>query len=109
MIIHFAPDVVPDRGHELPLVDETRAITIEQHSRCHEPRGARLVVDVETHLAPYGLPRGLGLAAPPGALDEYRPGRSEAGGEFCVDDTGAIDQGPRKAFVRLVGAHLEQS
>ena len=58
MSIHLETDLVPDRGHELPLVDEARTIAREQHRRRHERRRPSLDVHVETNFAAGGQGRG---------------------------------------------------
>lgn len=106
MIVHATSHMVPDCRYELPLIDQARAVSIEQQSRCHEPRRPCLIVNVEAHLAPCGLPRGLRLAASAGTLDEYRAGRSEAGAELRVDDAGTVGHRPSVASRVILGTHL---
>ena len=108
VVIDLTPDVVPDRGHQLPLVDEARAVTREQHGRSHEAGGASLVVDIEPHFAPCDVPCGLGLPTSAGALDEDRARRSEASGELRVNDPRSIGYGSLAIPARLGGTHLQQ-
>ena len=106
--VHFAPDLIPDRGHELPLVDQARTIALEQHGRRHEPRRPSLVVHVEANFAPGSLTRGLCLAAPARALDEHGACGTEAGDELRVYDARPIRDGRLNSLVGVESSHLQR-
>jgi hypothetical protein len=98
--------MVPDRGHELPLVDQLRAITLEQERRRQESRGARLIVHVEAHVAARRPAGRLGLPAPAPPFDRYGPGRAEMRGQLGIDGPGAVDNGRFRLGALLVEPHL---
>ena len=75
VLVDVTADVIPHGGHELPLVDEARLLTVEQDCRRHDRRRASFVIDVQSNLTPSCTARRLGLAAAARPLDEDRAGR----------------------------------
>lgn len=79
-------NLIPDRWHELPLVDQPWPIPFEKQCRCQKAGRACFVIDVEAYLAGGCLPGGFCLATAAGALDHHRPGCGEARRELSVSD-----------------------
>ncbi len=79
--------VIPDRGHDLPFVDQSRRDTVEHERGLDFGGPAGLLVDVEPYRAcRHGL-GGRRLAARLGALDHHRPGGFEPRSKLPLDDT----------------------
>jgi hypothetical protein len=83
-------NMVPDAAHHLPLIDETRLLTLEQECRVDLCQRSCLGVDVEQDLRPRRLARAGGLAACPRPLDEDGASRLERGPQFHVDDPRSV-------------------
>jgi len=90
MIIDVAPDMIPHRRHELPLIDEARLAPVEQDVRRDVRRCTRLMVDIKPDFTSCRTAGRLGLAATTWPLDEHRPGRLQARSQLGVDDSIAI-------------------
>jgi len=94
MVVDIAPNLVPDVGHELPFVDESRMLAHQKEGRIELTDGACRAVTVQAHCAACRAKGGLGLATPARALDEDRAGRTEAIRQFGVNESWPIVDDP---------------
>ena len=83
-----AADVVPDVRCDLPFVEETRRVALEDGLRVQECRLAGVGVGVEEHFACRRLPCGRGLAAGSRAFDQDGCGCAELLLELEVGEAG---------------------
>ena len=92
VIIDVPADVVPDRRHELPLVDEPWVLSLKQGTWRDEPGRSGLIVDVESDLTTRGSSSRCRLAAAAGALYQHGPGGPKALGQLGVGDSGSVQR-----------------
>jgi len=88
--VNLPANLIPDRRHELPLVDQSWPLAVEERGRRQETRCARFVIDVEAYLAGGRLPGCLCLAAAAGAVDHHGAGRGETGRKLGVGDPRSV-------------------
>jgi hypothetical protein len=106
VVVHIAPDLVPDVLHELPFVDEARPFAIEQEGGVQLAGPAGGLVPVEAHRALRRPERRLGLAAAARSLDEHRAGRAEPTRQFRVGEPGDVVVDSSEGVVSAGGAHV---
>ena len=85
-VVYRAPDVVPDRRHQLPLVDQPGSLAIENQCRFERSRLPRPGVNVEAHFARGVVLRGDGLAAGLGPFDHDSALPPQPFGELGIND-----------------------
>ena len=86
-LVDSPANVVPDRGFDLPLVQQPRNWTVEHQRRIDTGRSERLRVDVEQHLAARLPLGGLGLATRLGTLDDHRARGIESAPQLIIDNS----------------------
>ena len=84
--IHRPPHVVPDRGHDLPFIDEPGRFPGENQGRLDVGCSASLLVDVEQDDARRECFGSRGLSASLRPFDDDGPGRCQPKPQFRFDD-----------------------
>ena len=101
VIVHVAPDLVPDALDQMPFIYEVRPLAVKQQTRFYLAGSARHLVPVEPYGALRRLEGGLRLATGARSLDEHGPGRAKTTGQFLVGQPGqVIADSPEGVFRR---------
>jgi hypothetical protein len=87
--------VVPRRGLDLPLVDESWSLADQYQSGVDRCEATRVRVDIQKDLAARVPARGLGLATAPGPFEQDSAGGFEIEGELSVHHTVDIPRARR--------------
>jgi hypothetical protein len=90
VIIDVASHLIPNPGHELPLVNEPGVLSCEQQGRLEQAGRSSSLVPIKSNRASRNLKGRLRLTATSRSLDENSAGCPEPRGEFGVHHAWAI-------------------
>jgi hypothetical protein len=106
-IVDRAANVVPDRGLQLPLVDQARRGAREHERRIYRGRLAGVGVGVEQDLARGDPPCGGCLSTGLRTLDGDGTGRTQPSRKLVVDDPGEIGKRhPSGKFIEIPAGRM---
>ncbi len=98
VVVDIPPNVVPDRGDELPLIDETWPSSIEKQARRDQAGCSCGIVKVQADLTPGRLQRRRRLAASPRPFDEDGSRGLETRCELAVSKARTVGARPRSRW-----------
>src|SRR6185437_16117415 len=89
-IVYGAAHQIPQRWHDLPLVEQDRGLLSEQDLRSSRDQRSRARIDIKADDAACYLRRRRFLSARLRALEEHRPSRRHPRGELAIGNTRQI-------------------